>query len=103
LFFGFSTLYIKIQILVTLNNHEYGVLMNCKGRCVYNQCKNYECVHIIMQICCYNKCGIGLHGFNPHLPILYNLHVFEAKAQHYSQNVMGLGLIVKWNKCQKRG
>ncbi len=48
-----------------------------------------------MQICCYNKCGIGLHGFNPHLPILYNLHVFKTKAQHDNQHVMGLVLIVK--------
>ncbi len=25
-------------------------------------------VHIIVQIYCYSKCGIGLQGFNPHLP-----------------------------------
>jgi len=24
-------------------------------------------VHIIEQICCYNKCGIGMQGLNPHL------------------------------------
>ncbi len=71
--------------------------------CLESMQELWMCAYFIMQICCYNKCGIGLHGFNPHLPILYNLHVFEAKAQHYSQNVMGLGLIVKWNKCQKPG
>ncbi len=36
--------------------------------CVYNQCNNCECVHIVVQICCYIKCGMGLQGFNPHLP-----------------------------------
>ncbi len=25
-------------------------------------------MHIVVQIYCYNKCGIGLQGFNPHIP-----------------------------------
>jgi hypothetical protein len=25
------------------------------------------CAYIVMQICCYSKCGIILQGFNPHL------------------------------------
>jgi hypothetical protein len=32
--FGFFTLYLEIKILVIWNNHEYGVLMNWKGRCM---------------------------------------------------------------------
>jgi len=32
--------------------------MNYRSRCVYNQGKNYECMHIVVQIYCYNKCGI---------------------------------------------
>jgi hypothetical protein len=38
-------------------------------------------VHILVQICCYSKCGIGLRGFNPHLPfndhLLGNLFFFS--------------------------
>jgi hypothetical protein len=30
--FGFSTLYFEVQILVIWNNHDYGVLMNYRGR-----------------------------------------------------------------------
>jgi hypothetical protein len=29
----FSTLYLEVQIVIIWNNDEYGVLMNCKGRC----------------------------------------------------------------------
>jgi hypothetical protein len=57
---GFYTFYFEIQILVVWNNPKFSVLMNCKGRCVYNQCKNYEYVHIVLQICCYSKCGMDL-------------------------------------------
>jgi hypothetical protein len=46
-FLGFSTLYLEIQLLVIWNNHEYNVLMNYKGMCVYNQGKIYEFVHIV--------------------------------------------------------
>jgi hypothetical protein len=67
-FNGFSTLYIDVQILVIWNSHEYGILMNCKGMCVYNQCMNCECVHIVMQIYYHDKCEIGLPRFNPHIP-----------------------------------
>jgi hypothetical protein len=42
--------------------------MKCKGRCDWDQGMNYECVHILVQICCYNKCGIIPQEFNPHLP-----------------------------------
>jgi hypothetical protein len=42
--------------------------------CVSNQGMNCECVHIVVQICCYNKCGIVLKGFNPHLPKLITPH-----------------------------
>jgi hypothetical protein len=28
---------------------------------------NCECVHIVVQMSCYNKCRIVLHGFNPHI------------------------------------
>ncbi len=45
--------------------------MNYKGKRVQNQCMNCECVRIVMQICCYSKCGIGLQGFNPHLLVHY--------------------------------
>jgi len=50
--FGFSTLYFEVQILGIWNNHEYSVLMNCRDKCVKNQGKNCECVHIVVQICC---------------------------------------------------
>jgi hypothetical protein len=66
--FRFSTLYFEVYILGIWNNHEYGVLMNYIDKCVYNQGRNYECVHIIMQIYCYSKCGIVLQRVNPHLP-----------------------------------
>jgi hypothetical protein len=42
--------------------------MKCRNECVLNQSINCECVSIVMQICCYNKCGIVLKEFNPHLP-----------------------------------
>jgi hypothetical protein len=35
---------------------------------VVYQGNNCECVHIIIQICYYSKCGIVLQGFNLHLP-----------------------------------
>jgi hypothetical protein len=28
-------------------------------------------VHIVVQIYCYNNCGIILHEFKPHLPLMY--------------------------------
>jgi hypothetical protein len=43
--FGSSTFYFEKQILIIWNNPEYGVLMNYKGRCVYNQCKTCECAY----------------------------------------------------------
>jgi hypothetical protein len=55
LFLDFSTLYSEVQILVIWNNHEFGVLMNYKGRCVLNQGMNCECVHIVMQIYYYSN------------------------------------------------
>jgi hypothetical protein len=36
--YGFSTLYINVQIIVIWNNQEFGISMNCKSMCVYNQC-----------------------------------------------------------------
>jgi hypothetical protein len=65
--FKLFTLYHEVQILVIWNKHESSALMKCRSKCVYNQCKNCECVHLVMQIYCYNKCGIGLQGFNMHL------------------------------------
>jgi len=39
-------MYFEVQILVIGNNHEYGVLMNGKVKCVENQGKNNECMHV---------------------------------------------------------
>jgi hypothetical protein len=36
----------KIQIIVIWNNYEYGVLMNDIIKCVENQGKNNECMHV---------------------------------------------------------
>jgi hypothetical protein len=52
--FGYSTVYLRVQIQGIWNNHEYGVLMNCINMCVWNQGMNCECVHIVVQIYCYN-------------------------------------------------
>jgi len=36
--------------------------------CVWNQCRIMnECIFVV-QICCYNKCGMLLEELNPHLP-----------------------------------
>jgi len=42
----FLTMYFEVKILVIWNNHEYGVLMNGKVKCVENQGKNSECMHV---------------------------------------------------------
>ncbi len=42
----FFTMYFKVQILVIWNNHEFGVLMNGIIKCVDNQGKNSECMHV---------------------------------------------------------
>ncbi len=39
-------MYIEVQILVIGNNHEYNVLLNDKVKCVENQGKNSECMHV---------------------------------------------------------
>jgi hypothetical protein len=65
--FRFLTLYFEIDVFGIWNNHGYDVLMNYRDKCVYNHGKNYECVHIVMQIYCHNKCGIILQQVNPHL------------------------------------
>ncbi len=49
--------------------------MNCRDICVYNQSKDCECVHIVVQICCCNECGINMQGFNPHIP--FGNHLLE--------------------------
>jgi hypothetical protein len=36
----------KMQILVIWNNYEFGVLMNDRVKCVDNQGKNNECMHV---------------------------------------------------------
>jgi hypothetical protein len=64
----FFTSYLEIHNQVIWNNHESSVLMNYRGRYVLNQGMNCECVHIVVQMSCYSKCGIVLHEFNPHLP-----------------------------------
>jgi hypothetical protein len=51
----FFTIHFEVQILVIWNNLEYGVLMNCKVKCIDNQVRNCECMHVEMQICCYNS------------------------------------------------
>jgi hypothetical protein len=40
----FFTMYFKMQILVIWNNHEFGVLMNGRVKCVENQVE-------IMNVC----------------------------------------------------
>jgi len=45
--FDFSTMYFEKQILIIWNNYEFSVLANYKVKCVYNQSKNCECVHIV--------------------------------------------------------
>jgi hypothetical protein len=39
-------MYSKMQILVIGNNHESSVLMNGKVKCVENQDRNIECMHV---------------------------------------------------------
>jgi hypothetical protein len=39
-------MYFEVKILVILNNHEYGVLMNGSVKCVGKQGKNNECMHV---------------------------------------------------------
>jgi hypothetical protein len=46
LFLDFFTIYSEVQILVIWNNHEFGVSMNCNVKCVENQGKNSECMHV---------------------------------------------------------
>jgi hypothetical protein len=51
-----------MKILVIWNNHEYGVLMNGRIKCVDNQGKNSECMHVkckyLVIIMCNNSLGI---------------------------------------------
>jgi hypothetical protein len=42
----FFIMYFEMQILVIWNNHEFGVLMNGKVKCVENQGINNECMHV---------------------------------------------------------
>ncbi len=48
-------MYFEMQNMVIWNNHEYGVLMNCKVKCVENQGKNNEwymwSVNLLLQYC----------------------------------------------------
>jgi hypothetical protein len=39
-------MYFEVHILVIWNNHEYGVLMNYKVKCVENLSRNNECMHM---------------------------------------------------------
>jgi hypothetical protein len=39
-------MYFEVQILVIWNNHESNVLMNARIKCVENQGKNNECMHV---------------------------------------------------------
>jgi hypothetical protein len=39
-------MYSKVQILIIRNNHEHGVLMNGNVKCIENQGKNIECMHV---------------------------------------------------------
>jgi hypothetical protein len=39
-------MYFEVQILVIWNNHESCVLMNGKVKCVENQGRNNECMHV---------------------------------------------------------
>jgi len=39
-------MYFEMQILVISNNHEHGVLMNGRIKCVENQGKINECMHV---------------------------------------------------------
>jgi hypothetical protein len=36
--------------------------------CVWNQCKVVNECTMLVQIYCYNKCGVVLEELNPHLP-----------------------------------
>ncbi len=88
--FGLFTLYLEVQILVIWNKHESSVLMNCGSKCVYNQRRNCECVHLIMQIYCYNKCGIGLQKFN--------LRLLETLKVNLKKNWRANGKVPNWGK-----
>jgi len=39
-------MYYEVQILVIWNNHNFGVLMNGNVKCVENQGRNNECMHV---------------------------------------------------------
>jgi hypothetical protein len=39
-------MYYEVQILVIWNNHDFGVLMNGSVKCVENQGRNNECMHV---------------------------------------------------------
>jgi len=46
LFLEFFTIYFEMQILVIWNNYEHGVLINGRIKCVENQGKINECMHV---------------------------------------------------------
>jgi hypothetical protein len=51
----FLTIHFEVQIPVIWNNLEYGVLMNYRVKCVENQVRNCECMHVEVQIFCYSS------------------------------------------------
>jgi hypothetical protein len=64
----FFTMHFEVQILVIWNNHEYGVLMNCKVKCVENPSRNSECMHMkckfVLIVVWNNFVGIKFHFYH---------------------------------------
>ncbi len=74
---AYMIIWLKMVISYICHGHRCQILVWC------------ECVHIVMQICFYNKCGIVLQEFNPHLPwqffIRYwSLSVFSNVRQNFT-------------------
>jgi hypothetical protein len=60
-------MYFEVQILVIWNNHDFGVLMDGSVKCVENQCKNSECMHVkcksLVTVMWNNSTGIKFHFY----------------------------------------
>jgi hypothetical protein len=61
-------MYYEVQILVIWNSHEYDVLMNGNVKCVKNEGRNNECMHVkckyIATIVWNNSVGIKFHFYH---------------------------------------
>jgi hypothetical protein len=90
-FLKFFTMYFEVQILVIWNNHEFGVLMNGNVKCVENQGRNNECMHVkckyVVTIVWNNYERIKFHFYQNSLKITIFFICF-AKLQNFTKKNM---------------